>query len=207
MNDEFENEEINDAESNSQGSGKNRLLKEVFSWVKTILLALIFALLITQFVIVNAKVPTGSMIDTINQNDRLIASRLSYIINDPQRYDIVVFRYPDDEDTLFIKRIIGLPGETIDIKDGKVYVNNSETPLNDSFILEPMMDNPNVPTHYEVPEGCYFMLGDNRNDSKDSRFWVNKYVAKDKILGKAIFKYYSGEDHFPQFKLFEKVKE
>ena len=95
----------------------------------------------------------------------------------------------DDESQLFIKRIIGLPGETVEIIDGKVYIDGSEAPLDDSFTPETPTGNYGP---YTVPENCYFMLGDNRNNSKDSRFWQNTYVERDKILGKAVLKYFPG---------------
>ena len=177
--------------NDSQQDENNGFYEELFSWIKTIAFAVIFAWIITTFIIVNAKVPTGSMKNTINEGDRVIANRLAYVFGEPERFDIVVFKYPDNEDELFIKRIIGLPGETVEIKDGKVYINGSEEPLDDSFIPEPM-DPTRGAGVYEVPEGSYFMLGDNRNNSQDSRFWVNKYVKKEKILGKAIFKYFPG---------------
>ena len=99
----------------------------------------------------------------------------------------MIFKYPDDETQLFIKRVIGLPGETVEIRDGKVYIDGSETPLDDSFTPEPPQGDwgPEV-----VPEGSYFMLGDNRNRSKDSRFWTNTFVKKEKILGKAVLRYF-----------------
>lgn len=119
--------------------------------------------------------------------DRIFGNRLAYINKDPQRFDIVIFKYPDDETQLFIKRVIGLPGETVEIRDGKVYIDGSETPLDDSFTPEPPQGNwgPEV-----VPEDSYFMLGDNRNRSKDSRFWTNTFVKKEKILGKAVLRYF-----------------
>lgn len=177
-----------EAGSSDKEEGGLDVKAEIISWIKTIAGAFILAWLITTFLIVNAKVPTGSMVDTINEGDRLIANRLSYLFSDPQRFDIVVFKYPDDESQYFIKRIIGMPGETVEIKDGKVYINGSDEPLDDSFIYEPML--PRGEGVYDVPENCYFMLGDNRNNSQDSRFWNEKYVKREKILGKAIFKYY-----------------
>ena len=170
---------------------KNNLISEIFSWVKAILIAVILSFLVTKFVIINAKVPTPSMVNTINVGDRFIGNRLAYLLKEPERYDIVVFKYPDDNKTLFVKRIIGLPGETVEIIDGKVYINGSQEPLRDDFLPEPMAKEDYGP--YEVPEGHYFMLGDNRNHSEDSRFWENKYVDKKQILGKATFKY------FPKF--------
>lgn len=194
-----------DSKATKKQKKEKTILREVLSWVYTIAGAVVLAFVITTFIIVNAVVPTESMEDTIKAGDRLIALRLSYLFSDPERYDIVVFKYPDNEDILYIKRIIGLPGEKIKItpdENGmtKVYVNDSEVPLYDGFIREPMelkgnTEDRNIYTagktiEYTVPDGCYFMLGDNRNNSKDSRFWENKFVEKDKILGKALFKYY-----------------
>ena len=170
--------------------------KELFSWIKTIVIAVVLAVFITNFIIVNAKVPSGSMENTIMTDDRIIASRLTYLFGDPQRGDIVVFKFPDDpqQKTLYVKRIIGLPGETVEIIDGKVYIDGAEEPLDDSFTKE-------VPVGtygpFEVPEDSYFMMGDNRNNSSDSRFWENKYVKRDKILGKVFLRY------FPSFKIYK----
>ena len=83
--------------------------------------------------------------------------------------------------------MIGLPGEVVEIKDGKVYIDGSPTPLDDSFIPEKMIGSYGP---YTVPENCYFMLGDNRNDSKDSRSWKNKFVRFDQLVGKAVVRYY-----------------
>ncbi len=172
---------------------KSRFLKETLSWVKAIIIAFILSFFITNFIIVNAKVPTSSMENTISVNDRLIANRLSYVFSDPQRYDIVVFKYPDDESKLYLKRIIGLPGETVRIENGQVYINDSTEPLRDDFLPEEMYTEGTL--IYEVPENCYFMLGDNRNYSEDSRYWENTFVSRDKILGKVLFKY------FPKFEI------
>ena len=150
-----------------------------------------FAFIITTFIIVNAKVPSASMENTVMTGDRLIANRLSYIVDKPQRYDIVVFKFPDDESKLYIKRIIGLPGETLEIRDGLIYVDGSDEPLRTDFQAEEMITPDAV---YTVPDGCYFMMGDNRNRSSDSRAWQNKFVAEDKILGKAVFRYYPLKD-------------
>jgi len=171
---------------NKENKGK---ASEVLSWVKTILFAVVIAFLINSFVIVNATVPTGSMENTIMPHDRILALRTTYYFSQPQRGDIVVFRYPDDESTLYVKRVIGLPGETVAVKAGKVYINGSSTPLDDSFVKEKPVGDFGP---YEVPQGSYFMMGDNRNNSLDSRFWVNKFVKKDKILGKVYIKYYKG---------------
>lgn len=172
---------------------------EIISWVKTIVFAVLFALCINNLVIVNASVPTGSMENNIMTDDRIIAFRLAYLFSDPERFDIVVFKYPDDESTLYVKRVIGLPGDTVEIKNGNVYINGSEEALNNSFIKEPQEVEKDM--IFVVPEDHYFMMGDNRNGSWDSRYWVNnKYVNKDKILGEVVCRY------FPNFKIFSDIE-
>lgn len=168
---------------------KKSVGKELWEYIKMIIFVLIFVLVVNNFLIINAKIPSPSMENTIMTGDRIFGNRLAYVLGDPQRFDIVIFRYPDDESQLFIKRIIGLPGETVEITDGKVYIDGSETPLDDSFTPETPTGNYGP---YTVPENCYFMLGDNRNNSKDSRFWQNTFVERDAILGKAVLKYFPG---------------
>lgn len=174
---------------NKNDKKKGGFKAELISWITTILVALILALGINNFLIVNAKVPTGSMENTIMPKDRIIANRLAYITSDPERGDIVVFKYPDDETVLYVKRIIGLPGDKVEVIDGKVYINDSKEPLQEDYLKEEMYGTYGP---YYVPENCYFMMGDNRNDSLDSRFWENTFVQREKILGKVFFKYYKG---------------
>lgn len=166
-------------------------LREIVDFCIPIVLAIVIAILLKTFVFANAVVPTGSMLNTIHEGDRIIASRLAYIKNDPERYDIIIFRNPDNEDECFVKRVIGLPGETVQIVGGVVYVtqtNGEIIQLDDSFVTKCKPYGDYGP--YKVPENSYFMMGDNRNNSHDSRFWTNKYVSKDKILGKVKFRYY-----------------
>lgn len=178
-----------DAKHNNKSSltKTQKIKKELFDIIKTIITAIIVAFIITKFIIVNAVVPTGSMKTTIMPNDRLIAFRLSYLLSEPKRDDIVVFKAPDDESMLYVKRIIGLPGETLNVIDGKVYINNNNEPLPDEYIMEEMLGSFGP---YTIPENSYFMMGDNRNDSQDSRYWENTFLPKENILGKVIFKYY-----------------
>ena len=168
---------------------KSVIIEEVISWAKLIVITVLLAVFLNQFVIVNASIPTGSMESAIMPNDRIVAFRLSYLINDPERFDIVIFRYPDDESRLYVKRIIGLPGETIIIRDGLVYVDEYNMPLRDDFIREPVLGDYGP---FYVPEDSFFMLGDNRGNSEDSRAWDNPFVHRDGILGRAIFKYFRG---------------
>ena len=187
---------------------KGELWREALSWAKTIIFALVFAWVFTNFVIVNASVPTGSMEGTIRVNDRIVAFRLSYTFSEPDRYDIIVFRGADGESTLYVKRIIGLPGDTIRILDGRVYVNDSTEPLRDDFVQGDFFGNfpipryPNPPhltipedgsaPYLTVPEGHFFVLGDNRNNSIDSRNWDNPFVSREQIQGRVIFRYFPG---------------
>lgn len=186
--DEVNNQNNSKTSNNKSTITKSQKIKrELIDIIKTIIIAVIVAFVITHFIIVNAVVPTGSMKNTIMPNDRLIAFRLSYLFSEPQRDDIVVFKAPDDESVLYVKRIIGLPGETINIVDGKVYINDSQTPLPDEYTMEDMLGSFGP---YTVPEDSYFMMGDNRNDSQDSRYWENTFLPADNILGKVVFKYY-----------------
>ena len=166
---------------------KTSVGKELFQWVLVIIGAVILAFLIDTFVIVNAQIPSGSMENTIMTGDRVFGNRLAYKFSDPKRFDIIIFKYPDDESQLFIKRIIGLPGETVEIHDGNIYINGSDSPLEDVDIKEPMEGSFGP---YTVPEGCYFVMGDNRNNSRDSRYWENTFVSEDEILGKAVLRYW-----------------
>lgn len=165
--------------------------REIIEFCTPIVIAVVIAIILKMFVFANAVVPTGSMLNTIQEGDRIIASRLAYINEDPQRYDIVIFKYPDDETQPFVKRVIGLPGETVEVVEGTVYVTQTDgqvIQLDDSFVT---VDDPEGNFGpYEVPEGCYFMMGDNRNNSWDSRYWDNKFVSKDKIIGKVMFRYF-----------------
>lgn len=183
----------------------------ILEYALTIGIVVLIGFLVQAFLLVNAEIPSGSMENTIMPGDRIFGNRLAYNFSDPERYDIVIFKYPDDETQLFIKRVIGLPGETVIISGGEVYVTDSSMvttdipdeeliadPMmlpgtiltDDSFIAEEMNDNSAYDRVFRVPADSYFMLGDNRNYSKDSRFWENPYVSRDKLVGKALLRYW-----------------
>jgi len=169
---------------------KPGILRTIFEYAVSIGIAFIAAFLINNFILFNANVPSGSMENTIMTGDRVFGFRLAYFLSEPERGDIVIFKYPDDESLNYIKRIIGLPGETVTIRDGLVYINDNADPLNEPYLAEAPYKWDFGP--FEVPEGHYFMLGDNRNNSADSRYWNNTYVAREKIEAKAFLRYWKG---------------
>lgn len=120
---------------------------------------------------------------TIRTGDFVLGTRYDIGEGDIERYDILVFALPDEPDTVYIKRVIGLPGETVVVCDGSVYADGVR--LDDSFVKNPM--NTKGDGTYVVPDGCYFVMGDNRNQSDDSRFWTEKYVPVENVEGKAKF--------------------
>jgi signal peptidase I len=161
-----------------------RIIKEIISWILVLAAAFLLALFINKFIILNEEIPSGSMENTIMTGDRVFTYRQAYLFSDPKRGDIIVFPFPDDESVDYIKRIIGLPGETVEGKDGLVYIDGE--PLEESYVKEEINEDFGP---FQVPEDSYFMMGDNRNDSADSRYWNDPFVKKEKIKSKAIFKY------------------
>ena len=188
MNSHYEQNDKYPRENPNTGGNKTNWKEEIFSWIKIIVTAAIIAFVLNTFIIANSKVPSGSMEKTIMTGDRVIGLRLTYHFEDPKRGDVSIFRYPDDPSVYYVKRIIGLPGDIIDIRDGKVYLNNSDTPMDEPYIREAMQPEPDM--HFEVPEDSYFMMGDNRNESYDSRRWRNTFVARDQMIAKVYFRYY-----------------
>jgi len=162
-----------------------KVVKEIFSWIMVFVIAIALALFINRFILYRVSSPTPSMENTFMVNDKVFIFRLAYLFSDPKRGDIVVFEAPDKPEEDYIKRIIGLPGDTIEIKEGVVYINGE--PLEENYLREPMREENFGPV--VVPDGHYFMMGDNRNNSHDSRYWNKKFVARKKIRGKAVLKY------------------
>lgn len=184
------------------------LKAEIISWVKMIVAAVIIAFVIVEFIIINATVPTGSMRETILEGDRILGSRLTYLFHEPERGDIVVFKYQFEENTDYVKRIIGLPGETVSITDGQITIYKGEElieTLDEDYINGEWTWKANGYT-FTIPEGRYLVLGDNRNNSKDARWWYDEiyltgqcneneiYITKEQILGKIYFRYWSTEE-------------
>ena len=167
-----------------------RVLYHTLDFFETIIVALIFALLIKAFVLQVSVVPTGSMIPTLiggvdgKFNDRLFVNKFIYYFTEPKRGDIVVFKSPHLDGKDYVKRCVGLPGDTIEIRQGIVYINGNELILVGVDIQRDY-------DYYgpkKIPENSYFMLGDNRSKSLDSRSWG--FVDSRDIQGKALFTFW-----------------
>ena len=158
----------NEPEDEEEEKKPKSKLREAVEFLIPIVVAVIIAIILKSVVFANAVVPTGSMLNTIHEGDRIIASRLAYINEDPQRYDVIIFKYPDDETQIYVKRVIGLPGETVQVVNGVVYVTKTDgetIQLDDSFVTNGTPEGDFGP--FEVPADSYFMMGDNRNSSWD----------------------------------------
>ncbi|MBQ8519516.1 MAG: signal peptidase I [Agathobacter sp.] len=163
--------------------------KEIKSFAFTLLITMAVVFVLKNFIIINATVPTGSMENSIMPGDNLLGFRLAYLTEEPARGDIIFFYFPDDETQKYVKRIIGLPGETVTIVEGKIYIGDSEQALEEPYLKEEWTRGTG-PYVFQIPEDSYLCLGDNRNRSADAREWNNPYVTKEKIIGKAIFTYF-----------------
>jgi signal peptidase I len=161
------------------GARLAQVQEEFVAWIKTLLSAAVYAILIVTFGFQVARVEGLSMAPTLEDQDRLIVNKLAYRIGEPRRGDIVMLYYPLNPDKSFVKRVIAEEGDTVRIVEGRVYVN--DVPLHDEY----------VPLEYRshddwgpqvIPEGYYFVMGDHRNNSSDSRHWG--MVPKKYIIGK-----------------------
>lgn len=217
LNEELIKEADGIARAEEEEKEQTSFWKELLSWIEIFVAAILISLFLTRVVLVNALVPSSSMETLISPGDRLFGNRLAFKFGDPERFDVVIFKYPVDESQNYIKRIIGMPGETVTIENAKIYINDSETPLEENYLPEEwLVENDGYVFH--VPEECYLMLGDNRNISEDARYWAEEaytegladsveeaetytYVNRDKILGKAMFTYW------PHFQLLSDYEE
>ena len=163
-------------------------LGELVSWIMYFAVAIIIALFLKTFVIINATVPTGSMENTIMTNDCIMGLRLAYTISEPKRGDIIVFPYRDRSNVFYIKRIIALPGETIYINEkSDVYINGEL--YQEDYLMEAYMEDPGVAgVPFTLKEGEYFVMGDNRNNSTDSRKLSIGTVKREEITGRAFMR-------------------
>jgi signal peptidase I len=160
---------------------KTRVFSDI---LESLVIAVLLAVLLRAFVFVPRVIPSGSMIPTLYEKDRIIVSKITYRFHQPERGDVMVFRYPLDPKRNYVKRIIGLGGETVVLSDNKLYIN-------DRLVSETYL--PPDTTFYDfgpikVPPESYFVLGDNRMNSQDSRVWG--FVERRLVIGKAVLLYW-----------------
>ncbi|MDJ0729977.1 MAG: signal peptidase I [Crocosphaera sp.] len=177
-------------QSNSASNSKNNAWQTIWENAQILVIAVILAVIIRTFIAEPRYIPSESMYPTLETGDRLVIEKVSYYFHPPQPGDIIVFEPPMQlqlqgykKEQAFIKRIIAKGGDTIEVKEGKVYVNHQ--PLQENYILQP--------PHYnlqsvDVPEGYLFVMGDNRNNSNDSHVWG--FLPQKNVIGHAIFRFF-----------------
>lgn len=166
---------------NSISEEKKSVGEEAKDWIVSIAAAIAVALLIRTFIVELYVVDGPSMRPTLQHEERLVVNKFIYYVRDPKKGEVVIFRYPRDPSRDFIKRVIATAGDTIEIKDGRVYVNDQL--LREDYILE------KTRTEYPkvtIPEGTIFVMGDNRNNSEDSRFPDVGFVPLNLVKGEAV---------------------
>lgn len=162
---------------------RNWSIKELLRLFQSTVLAAVITAFLMNFVFINAYVPTGSMENTIMAGDRIYGMRL---LRDYKRGDVVIFPDPDGSGLYLVKRIIGMPGDMLEIRNGEVFINGSL--LKESYLKEPMAWEEDFAVR--LPEDGYFVMGDNRNDSYDARYWNNKVVYGKDITGIVLLRYW-----------------
>ncbi len=168
---------------------KQVVIKEIISVVINVAVCFLVVFIITQFIGQRTVVSGSSMEDTLSDGDNLIVDKISYRLHDPERFDVVVFPYKYEEDTYYIKRIIGLPGETVRIDGaGNIYIN--EELLAEDYGTDAILNAGLANSEVYLDKDEYFVLGDNRNNSTDSRFEAVGNIKGDDIVGKAWLRLY-----------------
>lgn len=163
---------------------RNKIIKEVIIWVVEIIAVILLAYLLVEYAVEKTTVVGESMETTLQEGDKIVINKLAYRFSKPKRFDVIVFKQSGKEHSYYnIKRIIGLPGETVQIKDGVVYIN--EEPITEKSAVD-AIKNPGLAVEpVTLEEKEYFVIGDNRNLSEDSRFANIGNVVFDDIIGKA----------------------
>ena len=171
------------AERLANQSDAEKTVRELLGWVVYILIVVLATYFIVTYVGQRTKVSGDSMLNTLHDGDNLIVDKISYRFRKPERFEIIVFPYRYAEDTYYIKRIIGLPGETVQIIDGYVYINGEK--LEENYGREVMNDGGIAKEPIQLAKDEYFVLGDNRNHSSDSRESSVGVLKKDELIGRA----------------------
>ena len=155
-------------------------------WWLLPLLAVALAAFLCLFIVLNAHIPSGSMEPTIATGSLVLGDRTAYLRGEPRTGDVMFFRHESEFGRdIIIKRVIALPGQTFSMRDGRVYIDGQL--LDEPYIAEFSADS--YPETV-VPEGCYLVLGDNRRDSYDSRFWADPFVRREDLLARAMLVYF-----------------
>ena len=166
-----------------------KILKEILSTSIYLVVVLLLTYLIITYVGQRTRVNGSSMEPMLTNGDNLIVDKISYRFNDPERYDIIVFPFRYEEKTFYIKRIIGLPGETVQIDDeGNIFIDGEQ--LDESYGKEVMLEAGRASEPITLQDDEYFVLGDNRNDSSDSRMESVGNIKRDDIIGRAWVRIY-----------------
>ncbi|MGL4654366.1 MAG: signal peptidase I [Sarcina sp.] len=163
---------------------ESNLVRFIKDWIIPLVCAVVIAILVNKFLLFKVEVPTSSMVPTVNVDDQLFVKKV-YNTDKIKRGDIVVFEKKDEEEELLLKRVIGLPGENVEVKnDGSVYINGE-------LLNEPYVKYPDTLTGtFTVPLDSFLMMGDNRAKSEDARMWKNPYVPAENIVAKAGLRVY-----------------
>ena len=164
-----------------------RQVKGLLKTVGMFLAVIVATVLMNKFVLMHTIVSGESMLPTLNNNDRLISGRLHYMFSDPERFDVIVFRPDMESKGYYIKRVIGLPGETVQIIEGFVYINGEKLE-SDVYGKDVIVNANKAAQPITLKENEYFVLGDNRNNSRDSR--AIGPIMKDQISAKALFRFW-----------------
>lgn len=170
-------------QTEENSSKKKSIGREILGMVIYIAVLAAAVILINTFVFQRTVVDGMSMYPTLEDGDNLIADKISYRFTDPKRFDIIVFPYKQEEHTYFIKRIIGLPGETVQVEDGTIYIDGQE--LDEDYGKETILDGGEAREPVTLGEDEYFVMGDNRNNSKDSRDPSVGLIHRKDIVGRA----------------------
>ncbi|MBU1088115.1 MAG: signal peptidase I [Candidatus Omnitrophica bacterium] len=168
----------------------NKVKAVIKEYAESLLIAFVLAMIIRTFVVQAFKIPTGSMRPTLIEGDRILVNKFIYKFRDPKRGEVIVFKYPEDTKLAFIKRLIGLSNESLEIKNGRIFINDN------------IIDDKNLRKNYyynrgdygeggqkiEIPDDALFALGDNSANSRDSRYWG--FVPRKNLIGKAMLVYW-----------------